>query len=81
MVVSLHDVIVTWWEGDLDDSYVRYCRQVTQRVVRQADAIFTVSEWSKQDIIERFGADTGTGDRLLQRRAPGLLGRSTRRCR
>lgn len=57
MVVSMHDVIVTWWQGDLADSYVRYCRQVTGRVARQADAILTVSEWSKKDIVERFGAD------------------------
>jgi len=56
MVVSLHDIIVTWFEDDLSDSYVRYCRQVTGRVVRQADAILTVSEWSKNDIVERYGA-------------------------
>jgi len=57
MIVSLHDVIVTWWDDDLDDPYVRYARRVTQRVVREAAAILTVSEWSKQDIIKRFGAD------------------------
>ena len=57
MVVSLHDVIVTWWDDDLGDSFVRYARQVTGRVVRQADAILTVSEWSKRDIVERFDAD------------------------
>jgi len=57
MVVSLHDVIVTWWDDDLSDSFVRYARQVTARVVRQAAAILTVSEWSKRDIVERFGAD------------------------
>lgn len=54
MVVSLHDVIVTWWPDDLDDSFVRYARKVTQRVVRQAAAILTVSEWSRKEILERF---------------------------
>lgn len=57
MVVSIHDVIVTWLAEDLDDAYVRYCRQVTARVVQQAARILTVSEWSKRDIVARFGAD------------------------
>lgn len=57
MVVSLHDVIVTWWDDDLGDSFVRYARAVTGRVVQQAAAILTVSEWSKRDIVERFDAD------------------------
>ena len=57
MVVSLHDVIVTWWPDDLDDPYVRYARAVTPRVVRDARLILTVSEWSKRDICERFGCD------------------------
>jgi glycosyltransferase involved in cell wall biosynthesis len=57
MVVSLHDVIVTWWPDDLDDPYVRYVRQVTPRVVRDARLILTVSEWSKRDICERFDCD------------------------
>lgn len=57
MVVSLHDVIVTWWPDDLDDPYVRYARAVTPRVVRDARLILTVSEWSRRDICERFGCD------------------------
>ncbi|MBK8095646.1 MAG: glycosyltransferase family 4 protein [Planctomycetes bacterium] len=57
MVVSLHDVIVTWWPDDLQDPFVRYARAVTPRVVRDAAVILTVSEWSKQDICERFGCD------------------------
>jgi glycosyltransferase involved in cell wall biosynthesis len=54
LVVSLHDVIVTWWPDDERDSYVRYCRAVTARVVRQATRILTVSEWSRRDIAERY---------------------------
>jgi glycosyltransferase involved in cell wall biosynthesis len=57
MVVSLHDVIVTWWPDDLHDPYVRYARAVTPRVVRDATVILTVSEWSRRDICTRFGAD------------------------
>jgi len=57
MVVSLHDVIVTYWPDDLDDPFVRYARAVTPRVVRDAAAILTVSEWSRRDICERFGCD------------------------
>ncbi|MHC4852449.1 MAG: glycosyltransferase family 4 protein [Planctomycetota bacterium] len=57
MVVSLHDVIVTWWPDDLEDSFVRYARAVTQRVIRQASAILTVSEWSRREILERFDAE------------------------
>jgi glycosyltransferase involved in cell wall biosynthesis len=57
MVVSLHDVIVTWWPDDLGDPFVRYARAVTPRVVHDATVILTVSEWSRRDIIERFGAD------------------------
>ena len=59
MIVSLHDVIVTWYPQDLDDSYVRYARKVTPRVVRDAAMILTVSEWSRRDICERFDADPG----------------------
>lgn len=57
LVVSIHDVIVTWYPENLDDDYVRYCRKVTARVVRQADRILTVSEWSRRDLVERFAAD------------------------
>jgi len=57
MVVSIHDVIVTWFDDSVDDDYVRYCRSVTARVVRQAARILTVSQWSKADIVTRFGAD------------------------
>ena len=55
MVVSLHDVVVTWWEGDGLDSYSAHVRKVTPRVCREADRILTVSEFSKRDICERFG--------------------------
>ncbi|MBX3464400.1 MAG: glycosyltransferase family 4 protein [Planctomycetes bacterium] len=57
MVVSLHDVIVTWWPDDLGDPFVRYARAVTPRVVRDAAVILTVSEWSRRDLCTRFGAD------------------------
>ena len=57
MVVSLHDVIVTWWPDDLGDPFVRYARAVTRRVVRDATLILTVSEWSRKEICERFAAD------------------------
>jgi glycosyltransferase involved in cell wall biosynthesis len=57
MVVSLHDVIVTYWPDDLGDPFVRYARAVTPRVVRDAAIVLTVSEWSRRDIVERFGAD------------------------
>jgi alpha-1,3-rhamnosyl/mannosyltransferase len=54
MVVSIHDLIVTWYDDDLDDPYVRYCRSVTARVVRDAAIILTVSEWSRRDILSRY---------------------------
>ncbi len=57
MIVSLHDIIVTWWPDDLDDPFVRYARKVTRRVVQDAALILTVSEWSRQDICERFQVD------------------------
>jgi glycosyltransferase involved in cell wall biosynthesis len=57
LVVTLHDILVTWMGEDLRDPFVRYARQVTRRVVRQADAILTVSEFSKQDILERYHCD------------------------
>jgi glycosyltransferase involved in cell wall biosynthesis len=57
LVVSLHDVIVTWWPDDLHDPFVRYARRVTRRVVRDAAVILTVSEWSRRDICERFDCD------------------------
>lgn len=57
MVVSMHDLIVTWFDDSLDDPYVRYCRKVTARVARDAACILTVSEWSKRDIVARTGAD------------------------
>lgn len=59
MVVSLHDVIVTWWPDDLADPFIRYARRVTRRVVRDAALILTVSEWSRQDICRRFDVDPG----------------------
>ncbi len=57
MIVALHDVIVTWLDDDLEDPYVQYCRKVTQRTLRDAAAVLTVSEWSRQDIIERFDVE------------------------
>jgi len=57
MVVTIHDVIVTWWPDDLGDRFVQYARKVTPRVVRDAARILTVSEWSKKDICERFHCD------------------------
>lgn len=57
LVVSLHDVIVTWWPDDLGDPFVQYARAVTPRVVRDATLILTVSEWSRKEIVARFGAD------------------------
>ena len=57
MVVTLHDVIVTYWPDDIGDPFVRYARDVTKRVVRDAAIILTVSEWSKRDICERYGCD------------------------
>ena len=57
MVVTLHDVIVTWWPEDQDDTYVQYCRAVTQRVVSNAALVLTVSHWSKENIVERFDVD------------------------
>jgi hypothetical protein len=36
MVVSLHDLIVTYWPDDLNDPFVAYARKVTPRVVRDA---------------------------------------------
>ena len=57
MVVSLHDLIVTYWPDDLQDPFVRYARAVTPRVVRDAAIILTVSEWSRRDIVERTGCD------------------------
>lgn len=59
MLVTLHDVIVTWYPDNLDDAFVQYARKVTERVVRQADLILTVSDFSKRDICERFDCDPG----------------------
>ena len=53
-VVTLHDVIVLWWEGDPPDGYVRHCRRVTARTVRQAKVVLTVSEYSRREILARF---------------------------
>ena len=57
MVLTLHDVLVTWWPDDANEPFVRYARAVTQRSVRDAAVIVTVSEWSKRDICERFACD------------------------
>lgn len=57
MVVTLHDVLVTYWPDDGSDPFVRYARAVTQRTVREASLVLTVSEWSRRDICERFSCD------------------------
>lgn len=57
LVVTLHDILVTWMGEDVRDPFVKYARKVTRRVVRQADAILTVSEFSKKDILERYPCD------------------------
>jgi glycosyltransferase involved in cell wall biosynthesis len=59
LLVSIHDVIVTYWPDDLNDPFVRYARAVTPRVVRDAALILTVSEWSRRDLCERFQCDPG----------------------
>jgi glycosyltransferase involved in cell wall biosynthesis len=56
LVATIHDLIVTWLDENLDDPYVRYVRKVMPRVVRQSDAIVTISEFSKQDILQRYDA-------------------------
>jgi len=57
MVVTIHDIIVTYWPDDGHDRYVRYARKVTPRVLRDATLVLTISEWSKRDICERFDCD------------------------
>ena len=57
MVVTLHDVLVTYWPDDGTDAFVRYAKAVTQRVVRESSLVLTVSEWSRRDICERFSCD------------------------
>lgn len=54
LVVSVHDVIVCWWQHDDHGTYGEHLRSVMPRVVRQADHILTVSEWSKRDLCERY---------------------------
>lgn len=54
MVLSLHDLIVTWWTDDLHEPFVRYARRITARAVRDAAVILTVSEWSRRDICDRY---------------------------
>ena len=39
MVLTLHDVLVTWWPDDANEPFVRYARAVTQRSVRDAAVI------------------------------------------
>ena len=56
LVVTIHDLIVTWLDENLDDPYVRYVRKVMGRVVKQSDAIVTISEFSKRDIVMRYKA-------------------------
>lgn len=57
MVVTIHDVLVTYWPDDGTDPFVAYARKVTQRVIREAALILTVSEWSRRDICSRFDCD------------------------
>ncbi len=56
LVVTIHDLIVTWVNENLDDPYVRYVRKAMGRVIRQSDRIVTISEYSKRDIVMRYGA-------------------------
>jgi glycosyltransferase involved in cell wall biosynthesis len=53
-VVTLHDILVTWMGEDVHDPFVRYACKTMRRVIRQADLILTVSEFSKKDILERY---------------------------
>ena len=48
MVVTLHDVIVTYYADDLNDPFVRYARKVTPRVIRDARLVLTVSREVEQ---------------------------------
>ena len=73
MVVTIHDLIVTWWPDDLQDPFVRYARAVTGRVVRDAAAIITVSDWSRNDIIERTGCDPAKVIRVHNGLPPAML--------
>lgn len=73
MVVTLHDVIVTYWPEDQNDPFIRYARRVTPRVVRDARLILTVSEWSKRDICERFDCDPGKVRLTLNGLHPTIL--------
>jgi len=81
MIVSIHDVIVTWYDDDLHDPYVQYCRQATPRFLRQASQVLTVSEYSRRDIAERYDVDpaaitvihNGVHDAFLQDVAPEAI--------
>ncbi len=54
LVLSLHDVVVTWYDEDAADPYIRYARKATGRFLRDAALVLTVSEWSRQDILARY---------------------------
>jgi glycosyltransferase involved in cell wall biosynthesis len=73
MVVTIHDLIVTYWPDDLHDAFVRYARAVTPRVVRDARLILTVSEWSRRDILERTGCDPAKVIRVYNGLPPAML--------
>lgn len=73
MVVTIHDVIVTWWPDDGSDAFVRYARAVTPRVVRDAALILTVSDWSKRDLCERFDCDPAKVRRIHNGLPPEFL--------
>ena len=57
MVCTIHDLIVTWHDDNLGDPFIQYVRKVTERVVRDAAVILTISEWSRRDICERYPCD------------------------
>jgi glycosyltransferase involved in cell wall biosynthesis len=54
LVLTLHDVVVTWHDEDRRDPYIRYARKATGRFLRDAAIVLTVSEWSRQDILARY---------------------------
>ncbi|MEM7203741.1 MAG: glycosyltransferase family 1 protein [Planctomycetota bacterium] len=87
LLVTLHDVVMTWWDGDPPGIYGEHMRRVTPRVCRQADRILTVSEFSKRDICQRFGVEeervevfhNGIPPALLRDPAPGTAEQARQR--
>ncbi len=54
MVVTMHDVVVTWLRADESDPWVRYVKRKTPGMLARADAVVTVSAYSKGEIEDRF---------------------------